>query len=129
MVSCGGRKHGRHAGAALAKVAATFVLDNGSSQHAQNVQHVDGVAECPWGELQAVAIEMVKLMVATLHEVYSECYAWDPCTGDASAQLGKHRTATKQRPQNPSRHTASCSDRQLTSDRFASSKKSGWVRL
>ena len=67
------------AGAALAKVAATFAPDSDSSQHAQNA---DGVAECPWRELQSVAIEMVKLMLTTLHEAYSECSTWDPCTGE-----------------------------------------------
>lgn len=64
------------AGAVPGNAAAEFVADSSALQHAQ---HAGGVADCPWGELQEVAIEMFKLMLATMHDTYAECAAWYEC--------------------------------------------------
>ena len=45
-----------------------------STLHAQDAGMLD---ECPWGELQSVAGESVKLMVATMQETYLQCNACD----------------------------------------------------
>lgn len=102
------------AGVALAKVAANCVPDSDSSQHVQHSQHADGVAECPWSELQAVAIETVKLMLATMNETYSENNASDVkeslCGEMNQTAMKNTRGKKKQQPEKAASTSASAED-------------------
>ena len=57
-----------------------------SSQQAQHAQCIDGVEECPWGELQMVAMETVTLVLSTMHETYCQCISTRG--GECAAESG-----------------------------------------